>query len=128
MNAIDDFDRYFANGCERGTHCTKGNRYTLVLASTTKGCLKGEMPEQMRLEFLQHLDRMTDEYLKPEIIAMVQPMPDEAEELLREIRKLGPMEALDQYADPGVFRALVALNPSLLHAIKEADRVWYRRS
>ncbi|MCK1542209.1 hypothetical protein IVB12_09565 [Bradyrhizobium sp. 179] len=66
-----------------------GHRYTLVMASLTKRCLQGKLPAEMRLEFLQHLEKMTDTWLTPEVIAIVEPMEAKGIELSEEARKLG---------------------------------------
>ncbi|WP_441232682.1 hypothetical protein [Bradyrhizobium sp. 1200_D9_N1_1] len=100
---------------------TCGHRYTLVLASLAKRALAGEMPNNMRLEFLQHLDRMTDMWVTPEVIAMVDPMDERGYQLSREAAKLGYRgrpSALDIYAQK--FEIFAALNPSLQRAYDAA--------
>ena len=98
-----------------------GHRYTLVCASLAKFALKSEMPAPMRLEFLNHLEKMVDRWLTPEIIAMVEPMDERGLELSREAAKLGYKErpsALDVYADK--FDVFATLNPSLRRAYDAA--------
>ena len=98
-----------------------GHRYTLVLASLTKRCLQAKMPPKMQLEFLQHLDKMTDQWITPQIIAMIEPMDDEGLELSLEAKKLGftgQPNALDVYANK--FDVFAALNPSLRRAYDAA--------
>ena len=102
------------------TILAKGYKYTLVLASLTKWCLKGEMPAGMRLQFLEHLDKMSDEFLTPEALALVKPMDDRGREIVAEAQKLGPFKALDVYADK--FDIFAKLNPSLIAAAEEAAR------
>ncbi len=99
---------------------TTGHRYTLILISLTKMCVQSEMPVSMRLRFLEQLNKMTDDYITDEVVAAIEPMCNEAYEIVREAQKLGP-KALDQYADMKVFSAFVAKNPSLLTAIKLAE-------
>jgi hypothetical protein len=63
-----------------GTACPRGYQYTLVLASLTKRMLAEEMPAAYRLQFLQHLDKMTEGetsiWLTSEMIAALEPMCD----------------------------------------------------
>lgn len=103
-------------------YCAIGHRYTLVLVSILKKLLTEDMPSAYRLRLLQWLDKCGDQWLSPEAIAAVQPMCADGYEMVREAQKLGPKKALDVYAKADVFRAFVALNPSLLTAIKLCDR------
>jgi hypothetical protein len=103
-----------------------GHTYTLVLASVTKWALQREMPTEMRLDFLSHLEKMTDNVLTPEIIAMVAPIDNDGLELFTEAMKLGygprsPCAFNVLYEKFGVF---AALNPSLQRAYNEACRPW----
>jgi hypothetical protein len=100
-----------------------GHMYTLVLASVTKRVLQMELSESWRLEFLGHLEKMTDEYLTSEVIAAIDPMDDRGEEIAAEIRKVGPSKALDLYAK--AFVAFAALNSSLIGALKMSPRYRY---
>jgi hypothetical protein len=102
--------------------CTRGHKYSMVCASITKWALQSEMPAEMRLEFLQHLDKMTDHFLTPEIIAMIEPLSKDSFEIVQEARKLSPGKALDVYADK--FDVFAALNPSFIEAVKRANRRW----
>jgi hypothetical protein len=95
---------------------------TLVSASITKRALQSEMPPAMRLAFLGHLDKMVDQTLTAEIIAMIEPMDDNAFELTREARKLGHSNALDVYADK--WDVFAGLNPSLQRAMEKAAEPW----
>jgi hypothetical protein len=98
----------------------KGYQYTLVCVSLTKWALQSEMPAEMRLEFLGHLEKMIAGPLTPDIIAMVEPMCDRGLQLSSEAQKLGHFKALDVYADK--FEVFAALNPSLQAAYDEAFR------
>ncbi|TQF28786.1 hypothetical protein [Bradyrhizobium sp. UNPA324] len=99
-----------------------GHKYTLVCASLAKHALTAEdMPPAMRLQFLTYLERMVDQWLTPEVIAMVEPMDDKGLELSKEAGKLGYKgrpSALDVYAEK--FDVFAALNPSLQRAYKAA--------
>jgi hypothetical protein len=90
---------------------TRGHKYVVVSASITKRCLQGEMPADMRLQFLQHLEKMSDQVLTAEKIARIEPICDAGYQIVQEAMKLGPYKALDVYADK--FEVFAALNPSL---------------
>jgi hypothetical protein len=107
-----------------------GHRWTLVIASHVKWVLRGELSPQWRLEFLGHLEKMTDSILTPAIIAMVDPIDEKGLEIVEEARKLGygPLPpnmftVLDQK-----FEVFAALNPSLQAAYDEACRPWMKAS
>ena len=92
-----------------------GHRYTLVIASLTNLVLKTEMSAEMRLEFLGHLEKMSDDVLTPEILSIVEPMDDKSYELYEEAAKLGygprgpcVFTVLDQKFD-----VFATLNPSI---------------
>ncbi len=98
-----------------------GHRYTLVMASLTKRALKTEMPAEMRLEFLGHLEKMSDSVLTSEVLSIVEPMDDKSYELYEEAAKLGygprypnVFTVLDQKFD-----VFATLNPSI-HAARDA--------
>jgi hypothetical protein len=109
-----------------------GHRYTLVMASVTKWCLQSEMPPDMRLDFLSHLEKMVDGTLTPAVIALVEPIDKEGLELYSEAMKLGTDQI---FSTPGrqpnafdvlhqKFDVFAALNPSLRAAYDEACRPW----
>jgi hypothetical protein len=102
------------------TVLAKGYKYTLVLASVTKRALAGEMPAEMRLQFLEHLEKMRDDFLSADALSLVQPIDNSGYEIVAEAMKLGPFKALDVYADK--FDVFAGLNPSLLVAVEEAAR------
>ncbi|RXG86493.1 hypothetical protein [Bradyrhizobium zhanjiangense] len=105
-----------------------GHRYTLVLVSLTKRCLQAEMPAEMRLQFLQHLDKMTDQWITPGVIAIIEPMDEKGLELSKEAEKLGydgRPSALDVYAEK--FDVFAALNPSLQRAYDAAFAKYEKR-
>jgi hypothetical protein len=99
-------------------HSAVGNRYTLVFVSLVKRLLAAEMEPAYRLRFLEWLDKCADNWLTPEAIAAVDPMCDDGFEMVHEARKLGAGKMFDVFARWEVFNAFVALNPSLLTAIK----------
>lgn len=102
-------------------HCAIGHRYTLVFISLVKHLLAQDLPTDYRLKYLQWLDRRNERWEQPHIIAMIEPMCEDGYQLLRETVKLGPKKYFDVIASWEVFNAFVALNPSLLSAIKMAS-------
>jgi hypothetical protein len=97
-------------------HSSTGERYTLVFISLVKRMLSMEIPQNYRLQYLEWLDRDRD--ITPEMIGAVNRMCVDGYELLREAQKLGAKKALDVISRLEVFTAFVALNPSVLAAIK----------
>jgi hypothetical protein len=93
-----------------------GHMFTLVLASHTKRMLQGNLPEEWRLLFLNHLDKMIDTWLTSEMIAALEPMDARGQAIVIEIMKVGPQKALDLYAKS--FVTFAALNPSLIGVLK----------
>jgi len=96
-------------------HTPIGHRYSLVMIAVTKRFLTTKLPTETRLKLLEFLER---EEASGFAVAMVQPICDDGYAIYREAQKLGAHKALDVYASWDVFNALVALNPSLLDAIK----------
>jgi hypothetical protein len=109
-------------------HCSDGNRYTLVFVSLLKRLLADEMEPSYRFRFLSWLDKCGDNWLTPEKIAAVHPMCDDGHDMFCEAKKLGPGKMFDVFARWEVFNAFVALNPSLLTAIKMPRAYQYKRS
>jgi hypothetical protein len=109
-----------------------GHTYGLVMISVTKWCLRGEMPPQMRLEFLDHLEKQVDSVLTPSVIAIVEPIDNKGLELYREAMKLGFGRDWSSGPRPPCvwdvlyekFDVFAALNPSLQRARDEACRPW----
>lgn len=108
--------------CAPKRHLSMGHRYSLVMATEVKQLLQGEMPPEMRLDFLSHLDKMIDHVITAEIIGMLDPMDEQGAELMKEARKLGyglrspnAFNVLDQK-----FEVFAALNPSLRTAYDKA--------
>jgi hypothetical protein len=99
-------------------HTPAGHRWTLVVISETKRLLLMDLSAAHRLRFLEFLDHCTGTFLTAEAVSIIDPMCDEAYEMVEEARRLGAAKALDVFARWEVFNAFVALNPSLLSAIK----------
>ena len=107
--------------------CPVISRAELVHVSHLKSLLANELPTNYRLKFLQWLDRRYSPgqewermQITPEIVAAIEPICDGAYELLREAMKLGNPTSVNTIGREDVFRAFVALNPSLLTAIRMA--------
>src|SRR5260221_7092564 len=79
-------------------HTPVGHRWTLVVISETKRLLLMELSAAHRLRFLEFLDHCTDTFLTTEAIAAIEPICDEAYEMVTEARKLGAAKALDVFA------------------------------
>jgi hypothetical protein len=103
-----------------------GHRYSLVIASMTKRVLEMEMPAATRLEFLSHLETMSDQVLTPAILALVRPMDEAGEELYTEASKLGYGPSAPNFFTvlDAKFDVFATLNPSLARAYDEACRPW----
>jgi hypothetical protein len=104
-----------------------GHRWNMVAASLFKRWLQEKMDAGLRLGLLEGLNSMTDIYLLPEMLAMIEPMCDTAYQIWKEAK------TLDREGDKGcrasfnvltgwrVYNHLIALNPSILAAIKWRD-------
>jgi hypothetical protein len=107
-----------------------GHKYTLVMASVAKWALQADMSPELRLQFLGHLEKLTDRVCTPAVIAVVEPIDAKGLELYHEATKLGY-----GYQRPNLFDVLyqkfdvfAALNPSLQRAYDEACRPWSYRA
>lgn len=103
-------------------HCSSAHKYTLVVFSIVKRYLGEEMSPEYRLRFLNYLDKLSDSWLTAEAVAMIEPICDDGYEIVKEARKLGWQKAFDTFAKHEVFSAFVALNPSLMEAIRFCNR------
>src|ERR1700682_6181406 len=70
-------------------HTPVGHRWTLVVISETKRLLSMNLSAEQRLRFLEFLESCTDNFLTAEAVSIIEPMGDEAYELLKETRRLG---------------------------------------
>jgi hypothetical protein len=105
-----------------------GYQYMLVMISITKRALAGEIPSEFRMQFLEHLDKLTTPsdslWLSADMVAAVEPMCEKGNELAREAQALGTGKSLhvrslsvfDAYAK--FFPAFASLNPSLITALE----------
>lgn len=105
-----------------------GYKYTVVIISTTKRALAGNMSAEYRLEFLNRLDRMagnSETWLTADVIAAIEPMCEAGMEMYSEAAKLdrgtpGRPGFLDALAN--FFPAFAVLNPSLIKALEMEPR------
>jgi len=104
-----------------------GCRYMLATISEVKWWLEQKIPDDARLRFLEFLERQ-DDLFSVDAIAQVDPMPGEGREIIQEARKLGKDKWLDVVARWDVFGALVAINPSMLQALKMPKPTRYTRA
>jgi hypothetical protein len=101
-----------------------GYRYTLVIVSHAKRALVSyEMPVGVRLRMLEAINDSVDGYFTEAALAAIEPACDTAVEMIHECMKVdegNPRlgKGLDLLASHEVFGHLLALNPSLLTAIK----------
>jgi hypothetical protein len=111
----DDIQSFIAT-----TVIAPGVKYTLVLAAVTKKALAGQIPDEFRLQFLQHLEKMVDpqSWITADMITSVEPMDDRGYALFREASNVDPNKKLDMYAE--IFMQLAVLNPSMITAIKSS--------
>jgi hypothetical protein len=108
-------------------YCPVGHRATFVMISIIKRWLQLDLEAEYRLKFLEFLDRRSNDFTR-EAIAQIEPMCDEAHEIYKEAMKLGAKKALDVLGRCEVFSAFIALNPSILTAIKMPRRYHNTRS
>jgi hypothetical protein len=109
-------------------YCPEGHRSTLVLVSVVKRFLAAELETSWRLQFLEWLEKIGNNWITAPSVAVIEPMCDGGYEMVCEAQKLGAKKSLDVYGRYEVFSAFVALNPSILTAIKMPRAYHYRRS
>ena len=104
-------------------HTPSGYQHMLLMAAYAKRGLQYEMPAGKRLQLLEKLNGLTDNYFTPEMLAIIEPMSDtememmhEAKSLDREDDRLG--QAFKVLTSWRVFGHFRRLNPSYLAAIK----------
>jgi hypothetical protein len=95
-----------------------GYLYTLVNISVSKRALQDDMPVMERLEILQSLEvcGLDGVWLKPEMVAAIEPMDDKGNQLVIEASRLKPGPILDVFAKH--FSTFAVLNPSLFAALQ----------
>jgi hypothetical protein len=98
----------------------------LVIAYIKRVLVICEMKAGERLHHLEWLNKQTDNYVSPEMLAIIEPMSDAEMAMMHEAR------SLDQKGSDAksfailtrwkVFHSFLALNPSILAAIKLRER------
>ena len=102
----------------------QGHQWNMIAASLFKRFLQGKMDAGLRLRILEGLNSMADIYLRPEMVAMIEPMCDTGYEIWKEATTLDRdgdkacMASFRVLTSPRVFNHFVALNPSIFAAIK----------
>lgn len=101
-----------------------GHQLNMIVTSLFKRWLLGKMDADLRLRLLEGLDRMTDIYFRPEMVAMIEPMCDTAYAIWEEAKTLdrkGDLACMASFrvlTSPRVFNHFIALNPSIFAAIE----------
>jgi hypothetical protein len=95
-----------------------GYWYDLVVASQIKRLLQREMPADLRLRFLELLNRKASGLVTMEAIAAIQPACDAAMAMIEELEPLSIADKCRVMRRIEVFDAHIALNPSILDAVK----------
>ena len=99
-------------------HTPSGYWHSLVNISWVKRLLQDEMPPDLRLRFLQVLDKTVRDHLTVEAMRRVEPACDTAMKMFDEMKRLSARDICKLMAEWNVIAAFVNLNPSILEAIK----------
>ena len=108
-------------------HVPVGHQWNMIAASLVKRWLQGKMDAGLRLRLLESLTGMTDIYLRPEMLAMIEPMCNTAYQIWSEAKTLDRegdkacMASFRVLTSPRVYDHLTTLNPSILAAIRWRD-------
>jgi hypothetical protein len=70
---------------------------------------------------MEYFDKWADGWLAADLIALIEPMRPEGEEIVNEAKKLGWSKAFDLFASRDVFLAFAAQHPSFLQVAKEMN-------
>ncbi len=95
-----------------------GYWYELVLISAIKRLLQDDMPLEFRARFLELLNKKARGLISMEAVAAVSPAPDAAIAMLDEMKNLSIEDKFKVMRRLDVFEAHIALNPSIMEAIK----------
>ncbi|MET4149908.1 hypothetical protein [Bradyrhizobium sp. RT7b] len=100
-----------------------GYWFDLVNISRVKRLLMGQMPDDVRLQFLEWLnEKVIHEGLTPVVTLAVKPMCDAGERMMRELDKLHLSDKCAVMRKWNVMAAHCNLNPSLIDAMKLLKR------
>jgi hypothetical protein len=107
-------------------HIPLGNKMSLIgIALAKRALLTPGIKPADKLELLERMNGMTDGYLCPAMLAMIEPMCDTGFAIFKEAASLDPPKdathgaaSFDLLTGQKVFGNFCALNPSILTAIK----------
>jgi hypothetical protein len=98
----------------------------LVIAYIKRALVLCEMKAGERLHHLEWLNKQTDNYISPEMLAIIEPMSDAEIAMMHEARSLDQNESdsksFEILTNWKVFNSFLALNPSILAAIRLRER------
>lgn len=96
-----------------------GYWFDLVNISRVKMLMLSDMPDDVRLSFLEWLnEKVVHDLLTPAAMMAVKPMSDEGEKMMRELDKLHLYDKGTVMRKWNVMAAHCNLNPSLIEAMK----------
>jgi hypothetical protein len=99
-------------------HTPPGYWYDLVNIAQVKRLLLGEMPPDLRLRFLEALDKMVRDHLTVEAMQRVEPACDTAMKMLDEMKSLSLDDKCRLMMRWNVMATFCNLNPSIVEAMK----------
>jgi hypothetical protein len=107
------------------TYLPPGYRLNMLMIAYAKHALTTlKMKAGERLHLLEKLNELADHYLTPEVLALIDPMPDPGIEMLRAAFSLDGdarfSASFDILTRDHVFRDFIRVNPSIFAAIKFA--------
>ena len=98
----------------------------LVIAYIKRVLVVCGMKAGERLHYLEWLNKQTDNYISPEMLAIIEPMSNAEMAMMHEAQSLDPKgsnsESFKILTRWNVFNSFLALNPSILAAIKLRER------
>jgi hypothetical protein len=95
-----------------------GYHYDLVMVSEIKRILQEEMPLEFRARFLELIAKRARGVINMAAVAAVTPAPDAAMAMFKEMDRLSVSDRENIMRRRDVFEAHIALNPSIMEAIK----------
>jgi hypothetical protein len=99
-------------------HCPPGYWQTLVRISQVKRVLLLEMSADLRLRFLENLNKMVHDHVSLEAMQVVAPACETTMKMLAEMTSLSIDDQCRLFQKWNVIAVFVNLNPSILEAIK----------
>jgi hypothetical protein len=98
----------------------------LIIAYVKRTLVLCEMKAGERLHMLEWLNKQTDNYILPEMLAVIEPMSDAEMAMMHEARSLdqegSDSKSFEILTSQKVFNSFLALNPSILAAIRLRER------